>query len=291
VWHREEYRKVMEEKLSGIDKPVTYIGPDPNGQDPRFSKWMYDNNYKAIENWKIEPTEYMKKVGLSDWWGRDIKNGELACAINHINAWKQAKLDNSQCALFLEQDAYVIGMHDSWWDGKGNSSHPDEGAVWIKTDLKDTISQKVENYITSMKDVDWDMLYLGMCGDIQTENTEIEGIQKTKWSYCASSYILRPKGINIALETDIEQNLVPIDDYLAALYAPSNYERVHPNLQYLSGRLKAYNVARVEGLSLIKQYHGDKKIVWSGNEEVLCEGGISDTENSPLHVPFKQKTE
>jgi len=280
VWHREEVRKVMEENLVGVDKPITYIGPDPNGQDPDFPKWLHDNNYKAMEDWKIGK----KSDFQGDYWGRDIKNGELACTINHLNAWKQAKIDNSQCALILEQDSYII--RDGEPTKQPRPTRQSDGMMAYSVgELRDTINQTIDNYVTSMEDIDWDMLYLGQCGTTLSEDTEIEGIQKTIWTYCTGAYILRPKGIDIVLNTNIEQNLVAVDEYLPALYAPAGLDKIHPNLKYLNGRLKAYNIARVNGHSLVKQAQGHLKL----GKDKDHSGGVSDTENSPLHIPYKPK--
>ena len=264
IWHREEYRKEIEKRLIGIDKPITYVGPEPDSRDPNFPKWLYDNGYKCTENWKtVKDGEEIDKA-FGSFWARDIRSGEIACTISHIEAWKEAKKDKSECALFLEQDAIV---------SKDNG------------EFKDVIP-KIEAYMAGMNHMDWDMLYAGMCGNPIVEDTDFFWLQKTIWSYCLHSYILTSRGIDIVLDSDIEQNLVPVDEYVPALYSPEDNNKIHPNLKYLHGRLKAYNITRNEkGHSLIQQSNGHLKLV--GIEEYP--DGVSDTEHSPLYVPYESK--
>ena len=252
IWHREDYKKDIAERLEGVSVKVTYI-KGPNGKDPRFSEWLLENNYKPIENWEVKDRELNETI--SDFQGRGMTTGEIACGIGHLEAWKQAKKDNAQRPLFLEQDAKVRRDNQEFKD----------------------IEPKINNYLTIMKDIDWDLFYLGICGDIvkTAEVEDLSWLHKTIFAYCLHAYIVTPKGIDILLNNNFEQNLCCPD------------ENIHPSLQHLNGSMKAYNIA----LILSKGGRGMSEIVqtnWGDSEEVRNHTvEDSSTVNSPIYEPIE----
>ena len=247
IWHREEYKQSIEEKLKGFGAKITYI-KGPNGKDPDFPEWLLKNNYRPMRNWK----QGNDTRNFSNFHARNIKYGEVACAIGHLKAWRQAQKDNAQCALFLEQDA-----------------EPEHA-----TSFKD-IEQKINNYLIGMKNIDWDLLYLGLCGESpKTEKTDFFWLSKTIFSYCLHAYIVTPKGIDTLLSNNFEHDLCCPDEYVPALYASRDSEDIQPLLKHLNSRMKAYNVKEV------RQNNGAKKVV--GIREIP--DGVSDTEDSDFII-------
>ena len=117
IWHIEDLRKKLEDKLkvSFPNTEVEYI-QGPNGKDPKFPQWLKENGYSHCKKWKQgdypNPTEWFDVRGIDTFHLRDIKYGEIACGIAHLSAWRQAKKDNVNYALFLEQDAMIDESHE-----------------------------------------------------------------------------------------------------------------------------------------------------------------------------------
>jgi len=223
IWHREDVRARIEKGLKELDNdvPVTFI-QGPNGKDSRFSKWLLDNDYKPMSNWKIGLDPNPDGYAFRDWHKRDHKYGEIACAIGHLSAWKQAKKDNVKCPLFLEQDAI-----------------PNTVYTWKEA------YEKTEYYLNELnnRSMDWDIFYAGQADACESDPivNPILKIEKTKWTYCLQSYILTPNALDEILSHDFEHHLCVPDDYIPAFYS-EGHKMVHPNLRHLSGKLRAYNM-------------------------------------------------
>jgi len=253
VWHQQQYKDKMEKALEGVSPKVTYININIDANDPNFSRYLENNGYKPIENWKRPKGSRPNPVGI--FQERDIKNGEMACGIGHLTAWKQAKKDNAQRALFIEQDVEIRKSHK-------------------RDNLKDYMPD-ANDYISSMdnNNEDWDILYLGFGGNVTHINDiwkliDEEGnpskpwpegelpYKRMHWCYCTHAYILSSSGIDILLDNDYEHQMCAPDEYMPALFAKPNEENIHPSLKYLHGRMKAY-VVRPD----TEKHNGSWKIV------------------------------
>jgi GR25 family glycosyltransferase involved in LPS biosynthesis len=139
IWHKEVFKDKLKDKLK-VCFPTTEVKyiQGPNAKDPKFPQWLKDNDYSHCKNWKQgdepNPTEWFDARGLDTFHRRDIKYGEIACGIGHLSAWRQAKKDNVNNALFLEQDAMIDESHE----------------ILIKS------------YMDKMT-IDYDLLYAGYC--------------------------------------------------------------------------------------------------------------------------------
>lgn len=56
-----------------------------------------DIKWKPFSTWKL-------KDHPNNWWNRDIKEGEIGCAIGHYLMWKQAYEEGHELCMFLEED-------------------------------------------------------------------------------------------------------------------------------------------------------------------------------------------
>jgi FkbM family methyltransferase len=223
IWHREDVRARIEKGLKELDNdvPVTFI-QGPNGKDPHFSKWLLDNNYRPMPHWKIGLDPNPDGYAFRDWHKRDHKYGEIACAIGHLSAWKQAKKDKVKCPLFLEQDAVPNNVY-TWKEAYA----------------------KTEGYLNELnnRSMDWDIFYAGQADACESEpivNPSFE-IEKTKWTYCLQSYVLTPNALDEILSHDFEHHLCVPDDFIPAFYSEGHHA-IHPNLKHLGGKLRAYNM-------------------------------------------------
>jgi len=223
IWHREDVRGRIEKGLKELHNnvPVTFI-QGPNGKDPNFSKWLLDNDYKPMSNWKIGLDPNPDGYAFRDWHKRDHKYGEIACAIGHLSAWKQAKEDKVKCPLFLEQDAI-----------------PNTVYTWKEA------YEKTEYYLNELnnRSMDWDIFYAGQADACESDPivNPILKIEKTKWTYCLQSYVLTSKALDEILSHDFEHHLCVPDDYIPAFYSEGHHA-IHPNLKHLGGKLRAYNM-------------------------------------------------
>ena len=125
--------------------------------------------------------------------------------------------------------------------------------------------------------VDYDLLYTGYCKP-SLDKSKAKKINswliKPHFVYCLHSYIVTNKGIDILLNNDYEHNLCVPDEYIPALSAEKDNDRVHPVLSHLYGQLEAYLIYP----RLVKQL--PKNISGSGTEDseyvpkVLNTGGL-----------------
>jgi FkbM family methyltransferase len=249
IYHREDVRLRIEKGLSELDNdvPIKYI-KGPNGNDPHFSKWLLDNDYRPMPNWKLGLDPNPEGYAFRDWHKRDHKYGEIACAIGHLSAWKQAKKDGAKWPLFLEQDAIPNTIY-TWKEAYA----------------------KTEYYLTQLnnRSMDWNILYAGQADACESDpivNPHFK-IQKTHWTYCLHSYILTRKALDEILSHDFEHHLCVPDDYIPAFYSEGHHA-IHPNLRHLGGRLRAYNM---ETMPFIQEQ----------GTEIGSHKLHSDTENSP----------
>ena len=87
-----------------------------NGFDPKVDfQW-------SLFNWKLENSD-------NSWWNRDMKPGEIGCALSHLSIWKHAYSLNYKI-IILEEDFKPIKQIDA-------------------------------NLINELDQNDWDFCYLG----------------------------------------------------------------------------------------------------------------------------------
>ncbi|MEU7765008.1 glycosyltransferase family 25 protein [Nocardia sp. NPDC049190] len=129
------------------------------------------------------------------WWNRPLKYGEVGCTIAHLACWRHAeKNSSSPYVLVLEDDAFLV---------------PEVGSR-----LREGLSR------LNNSDEPFDLLYLGRYRLDPDTPTSVPGIVRPGYSHCSFAYLLTREGLRIALTTDLPKAIVPIDEFLPALYAP-----------------------------------------------------------------------
>ena len=155
-----DFRKMTSEDLSkfGVNK---------------HSRWNIDSNIK--------------------WYNRNVTDGEVGCALSHIDAWVDAYASGRDYLMILEEDF-----------------KEEQKVPW------DQVNQLLER--------GYDLIYLGRWGVLPEEETEIKGIPgwvDSDYSYETHSYILSKRGIQILVEEYIDQyknEIFALDEFLPITY-------------------------------------------------------------------------
>jgi collagen beta-1,O-galactosyltransferase len=145
------------------------------------------------------------------WWSRPLKLGEIGCAISHWMAWQRAVTDAANPALILEDDV-VLGEHF---------------AVRLQSCL-------TRLWITDPR---WDLLYLGRWALDGEDRKVTDGIVQPGYSYCTFGYLLSPSGLRKLLGCGFERALIPVDEFIPALYMDHPREDIR---SLYPKRLRAY---------------------------------------------------
>jgi collagen beta-1,O-galactosyltransferase len=145
------------------------------------------------------------------WWSRPLKLGEVGCAISHWMCWQKAAADGANLALILEDDAVLVGH----------------------------FTARLQSRLTRLwaTDPHWDLLYLGRWALDDEDRPVAEGIVRPGFSYCTFGYLLSAPGLRKVLSCGFERALIPVDEFLPALYMDHPREDIR---SMYPKRLRAY---------------------------------------------------
>jgi glycosyl transferase family 25 len=126
------------------------------------------------------------------WWSRPLKLGEVGCAVSHWMCWQKAAADGADPALILEDDAVPVGH----------------------------FTALLQSRLTRLWEADphWDLLYLGRWALNDEDRPVTGGIVRPGFSYCTFGYLLSASGLRKVLSCGFERALIPVDEFLPALY-------------------------------------------------------------------------
>lgn len=159
----------------------------------RWSQWP---------NWKIE---------ADGWWGRDLKPGEVGCALSHINVWMDAINSGHENILVLEED---FDIHN--WPSQ---------AEW------DALP------------ADWSMVYLGRNANDASKDVQInEQVIKPWYSYTSHAYVINRKGLQSLLRQQYDINMVPVDEFLPAVAGVHARADMNQKFQDLTFNAYSFNL-------------------------------------------------
>ncbi len=168
------------------DLPVTFTsdwtGPF-DGQNLTMNL-LEEGGYKLFP-WQIESD--------NPWWSRPLKYGEVACTLAHLACWRHAaKAGSNTFIVILEDDALL--------------------PTTFLEDLLDGL-----NRLT--KHAAFDLLYLGRFPlAAGREPSVMEGFVSPAYSHCTFGYVLSRAAVDVVLATRLESAIVPVDEFLPALY-------------------------------------------------------------------------
>jgi len=138
------------------------------------------NSYNLFE-WQIESRNH--------WWSRPLKAGEIGCTIAHATSWAHAFKNNSEYCIVLEDD---ICFSESFCD-------------------------QVYSAFLRLSKEPWDLLYLGR-QPLEEDKGRFDFLAVPGYSHCSYGYILSRGGIQKALAMSILDAIIPIDEFLPAMY-------------------------------------------------------------------------
>jgi glycosyl transferase family 25 len=125
------------------------------------------------------------------WWSRPLKKGEVACAISHWLCWNRAQADGAAGALILEDDTVFAA----------NFGHRLQSALLQLDQL----------------DARWGLCYLGRV-PLEPDRPCAPGLVRPGYSHCTYAYVLSQLGLEAVLTAAFEQAVIPVDEFLPALY-------------------------------------------------------------------------
>lgn len=135
------------------------------------------------------------------WWNRPLKLGEIGCTLSHLACWRHAaETGDEPFVLILEDDATV-----------GPSFLDD-----LLTGLDRLHGREP-----------FDLLYLGRF-PIEPDRPALPGFVSPGYSHCTFGYLFTRSAIDVLLGCRLEEAIVPIDEFLPAMYID------HPRLDLRS---------------------------------------------------------
>lgn len=154
----------------------------------RMSLDSKDITPKALRDFSLFPWKIDSK---NPWWNRPLKKGEISCSINHWLCWNHAIETAENMFLILEDDVYFV----------------DEFMAQLEQGLK-----RLNSY-----DPKWELLYLGRV-PLENDAYVIGGIVRPGYSHCTFAYMLTRSGVKKVLDAEFEKALIPVDEFLPAMY-------------------------------------------------------------------------
>jgi len=147
-----------------------------------------DINEVTLRNFGLFP---WKIDSDNKWWNRPLKKGEVGCSISHWLCWGRAINTNYDYFLILEDDVFFSAIFE-------------EALNWSIQQL-------------NINDPSWDLLYLGRV-PLEKDKNFIDGIVRPGYSHCTFAYVLTLPGIQKLISAEFEKSLIPVDEFLPAMY-------------------------------------------------------------------------
>ncbi|MFF0452948.1 glycosyltransferase family 25 protein [Nocardia africana] len=200
--------------MTDLDDLATYVVNLPRRKDRRA--WMearlpatmpatYTSDLDVVIDGRQLAISDLQALGIklfewqietdNPWWNRPLKYGEIGCALAHLACWNHAEENTTApYILILEDDATLT---------------PEFTPRLLRT----------LNLITEL-DVEFDLLYLGRDQLRPDTPTLVPGIVQPGYSHCSYAYLLTRRGLRAALSAELTDAIVPVDEFLPALYTP-----------------------------------------------------------------------
>jgi glycosyltransferase involved in cell wall biosynthesis/GR25 family glycosyltransferase involved in LPS biosynthesis len=151
-------------------------------------------NIRKDPDWKLSKEELSKyEKTPSNFWSREITDGEVGCMLSHIDAWEDSYADNREYTIILEHDFFL--RKSIPWD-----------------------------QIKLLARQGYELIYLGRNKfPPGVEETPIKGFPnwaEPKYSYNTHAYILTRKGLEKILKfvPTLKKNLIAADEFLSIAF-------------------------------------------------------------------------
>jgi GR25 family glycosyltransferase involved in LPS biosynthesis len=191
---RDRLRRMRERLLAaGLGPPVEFFRAVDAGEIS--APYLEAHSVSLFPGWK-DPTSSVP------YHARDLKLGEIGCALSHHLVWQRIADLDLGAALILEDDVALA---------------PDAAAV-----LAEQLA------ILGERAPDWDLCYLGrkrvvvppfMDPPAQPEPVAFGRLVRPGFSYQTHAYALSRSGARKLLAAGLDRNLIPADEFIPAMYA------------------------------------------------------------------------
>jgi collagen beta-1,O-galactosyltransferase len=125
------------------------------------------------------------------WWARPLKFGEIGCTLAHLACWRNA--------LQSGDEPYILLLEDD--------------AILRPGFLADLLYglERAAFYSPA------DLIYLGRF-PLEQDTPAISGFVSPGYSHCTFGYVVTRSALTVMLEAKLEKAIVPVDEFLPALY-------------------------------------------------------------------------
>ncbi|MBX3203305.1 MAG: glycosyltransferase family 25 protein [Labilithrix sp.] len=208
---------------------------------------------------------WCQPTAANPWDRRELRRGEIGCALSHLAVWRDAQLD-ARDTLVFEDDA-----------------EPCDEAAALRTAA--TIEE------LAGRGIDWDLLYLGRGAGSIDSSEVIDGVVRTTFSYCTHGYVVRPRASRALAACGYERALFPVDELLPALYGEHRradvrrWARERPKLIALAMVDEAVRQRRIESVIERSPFVVDER-----QNARFCVAPDARARWTPTHVVFYRAT-
>ncbi len=133
------------------------------------------------------------------WWDRPLKFGEVGCSLAHLACWEDAEATGAEPYVLVLEDDAVIGE-----------------------DFLARLSEGLKRLETA--EIPSDLIYLGRVPLRPDTPSSVDGFVSPGYSHCTYGYLLTRSGLKHVLDARLGDAVVPVDEFLPALY--TNHERL-----------------------------------------------------------------
>ena len=145
------------------------------------------NGFTPQVDFKWEKFAWKIKDSDNGWWNRDLKAGEVGCALSHLCVWKHAATQKYKKILILEEDFKPVDV------------------------LSLTLLEELDQ-------LDWHLCYAGrnkVKPDIKSASANIA---VPDYTYCTHAYLLSQAGVENLISHRFENKIMPVDEFLSATF-------------------------------------------------------------------------
>ncbi|MBF6150234.1 glycosyltransferase family 25 protein [Nocardia nova] len=129
------------------------------------------------------------------WWNRPLKYGEIGCTLAHLSCWKHAVGQSESPYIMILEDDAVLGAD-------------------FLTRLVDGLNRLEQQSIS------FDLLYLGRYPLEPDRPSPLPQFVYPGYSHCSYAYLVTRSALVSLLATGLAEAVVPIDEFLPAMYQP-----------------------------------------------------------------------
>jgi glycosyltransferase involved in cell wall biosynthesis len=183
------------DKCNSVTMPKPYGYWNKQGFDGRTMtpEDLAKFGVKKHPRWKIDIN--------NDWWNREVTDGEVGCALSHVDTWVDAYARDMEITMILEED--------------------------FKQDIKVPWTQ-----VNQLLEMGYDLIYLGrnaLKADIEQPIDGVLGWVNPDYTYNSHAYILSRRGVQILVEEYIDQyknEIFALDEFLSITFGMTHRQDI-----------------------------------------------------------------